>query len=304
MGNKRYLIVLEDVWHTDVWDGIKAAFSDNSNGSRILLNKDDSWELFSKKALHVDPCHLELKNEGRLIAEKCNGLPLYRGGGWSLSKERQINPTVVSNGIECMFVSQPGTREILRCISTNLRRSASTPEALFFVLWSFPKDFEIPARQLILLWIAEEFVKQDKNRTTKDVAEGYLAVLINRSLIMVVKRSSYGSIKSCCIHDLLRDLSITEGVQENFLAVHSEKDISSTSSTSTAAITTTKPRRLSIHCVASTYMCSTSCDSSRVHSLVCFGGQDELSIKMFHSLYKRFPLLRVLDLGSTRCFPH
>ncbi|GMY35968.1 putative disease resistance RPP13-like protein 3 [Fagus crenata] len=69
---KRYLIVLDDIWKTDVWDELKVAFPDNRKGSRILitsrikevaahaspnippyflpfLNKDESWELFSKK---------------------------------------------------------------------------------------------------------------------------------------------------------------------------------------------------------------------------------------------------------------
>ncbi|KAM7493487.1 hypothetical protein LguiB_028096 [Lonicera macranthoides] len=68
----RYFIVLDDVWDTEVWDGIKDAFPDNLNGCRILvtsrlnevalhlsrappyslriLDKNNSWELFSKKA--------------------------------------------------------------------------------------------------------------------------------------------------------------------------------------------------------------------------------------------------------------
>ncbi|KAM7508008.1 hypothetical protein LguiA_018461 [Lonicera macranthoides] len=101
----------------------------------------------------------------------------------------------------------------------------------------FPEDFEILASQLIRLWIVEGFVEQGKNRTMEDIAEDYLEELINNSLIVVVKMSSYGSIKSCCIHDLLRDLSITKGVQENFFTIHSEKH-KSTSSTSATVIVT------------------------------------------------------------------
>ncbi|KAK6787152.1 hypothetical protein RDI58_015677 [Solanum bulbocastanum] len=33
----RYLIVLDDVWTTENWDHIKRCFSDDKNGSRILL---------------------------------------------------------------------------------------------------------------------------------------------------------------------------------------------------------------------------------------------------------------------------
>ncbi|KAM7511321.1 hypothetical protein LguiB_010196 [Lonicera macranthoides] len=30
--DKRYFMVLDDVWHTDVWDRIKTAFLNNSKG--------------------------------------------------------------------------------------------------------------------------------------------------------------------------------------------------------------------------------------------------------------------------------
>jgi len=68
---KKYLIVMDDIWKTEVWDEVTSAFPDDLNGSRILitsrirevashssltppyflpfLNKDESWELLSKK---------------------------------------------------------------------------------------------------------------------------------------------------------------------------------------------------------------------------------------------------------------
>uniref|UniRef100_A0ACD5VCG3 Uncharacterized protein n=1 Tax=Avena sativa TaxID=4498 RepID=A0ACD5VCG3_AVESA len=74
---KKYLVVLDDVWETDTWDQINRtgkAFPDAAKGSRILLttrskdvadhvdmethvhalkqlDEDESWELFSSKAL-------------------------------------------------------------------------------------------------------------------------------------------------------------------------------------------------------------------------------------------------------------
>ncbi|KAK2970771.1 hypothetical protein RJ640_012313 [Escallonia rubra] len=96
--HKKYLIVLDDVWTTKVWDEIKAAFPDNLNGSRILitsrvkevglhasssrpyflpfLSDDDSWELFSKKVFRGEVCPPHLKENGEQIAKKCRGLPL------------------------------------------------------------------------------------------------------------------------------------------------------------------------------------------------------------------------------------
>ncbi|KAH7513327.1 hypothetical protein FEM48_Zijuj12G0188400 [Ziziphus jujuba var. spinosa] len=69
MMKKKYFVVMDDVWKPEVWDQMKAAFPDESNGSRLLitsrekdvathssstppyslpfLDDDASWELFS-----------------------------------------------------------------------------------------------------------------------------------------------------------------------------------------------------------------------------------------------------------------
>jgi len=95
---KRYLVVMDDIWETEVWNEVKYVFPDNSNGSRILitsrmnevalhssltppyllqfLNKDESYELFLKKVFRGGECPTELETLGRQITEGCRGLPL------------------------------------------------------------------------------------------------------------------------------------------------------------------------------------------------------------------------------------
>ncbi|KAG4306620.1 hypothetical protein GLYMA_U008800v4 [Glycine max] len=68
---KKYLVVLDDIWETQIWDEVKGALPDDHTGSRILitsrikevayyagtalpyylpiLNENESWELFTKK---------------------------------------------------------------------------------------------------------------------------------------------------------------------------------------------------------------------------------------------------------------
>ncbi|CAI9089667.1 OLC1v1024285C1 [Oldenlandia corymbosa var. corymbosa] len=82
-----------------VWDSLRTAFPDDSNGSRIfltsrhgdvalkikpdsqlhhlrLLNDDESWELLQKSTFFGEGCHPELLKHGLPIAKYCKRLPL------------------------------------------------------------------------------------------------------------------------------------------------------------------------------------------------------------------------------------
>uniref|UniRef100_M1CQW2 Disease resistance protein n=1 Tax=Solanum tuberosum TaxID=4113 RepID=M1CQW2_SOLTU len=74
----------------------------------------------------------------------------------------------------------------------------------------FGKHFEdeILVRELIQLWIAEEFA-------VEDVAKDYVKELIDSNLVMVVRRNFFGEVKAIGMHDLLREFCLTRGRLEN-----------------------------------------------------------------------------------------
>ncbi|KAL2515666.1 putative disease resistance RPP13-like protein 3 [Forsythia ovata] len=86
----------------------------------------------------------------------------------------------------------------------------------------FPEDYNIRVSELIKLWIAEGFVKDEKSRSLEDVAEEYFLDLVDRSLILVYDKRSNGKIKTCRIHDLLRDLCVREARKEKVFHVTDE----------------------------------------------------------------------------------
>ncbi|CAI9111989.1 OLC1v1012345C2 [Oldenlandia corymbosa var. corymbosa] len=96
----RYLIILDDIWDTQVWNSLTMSFPDDDKGSRILLtsrqetigleinphsephrlralNDDESWELFRKKMCFDQSCPSEeVIARAKTIAKSCKGLPL------------------------------------------------------------------------------------------------------------------------------------------------------------------------------------------------------------------------------------
>ncbi|CAL5078772.1 unnamed protein product [Urochloa decumbens] len=101
--DRRYLIVLDDVWSRDSWPLLDSAFVKNNSGSRIiittrvqavasladknhemkvsLLPKEEAWTLFSQKAfarLHDRSCPLNLKASAERIVDKCQDYQIER----------------------------------------------------------------------------------------------------------------------------------------------------------------------------------------------------------------------------------
>ncbi|XP_062178218.1 putative disease resistance protein At1g50180 [Alnus glutinosa] len=191
LGRKRYLIVMDDIWKVEVWDEVRSAFPDDLNGSRILitsrikevasqtsltppyflpfLNKDESWELLSKKVFRGGACPPELETVGRKIAEDCCGLPLSIVvlGGLLANKEKTPRSWSKLIGNVNWYLTEANTicKDILAISYTNLPRRLQ-PCFLYFGV--YPENFEITGRQLIHLWIAEGFIQHAGNRSIED----------------------------------------------------------------------------------------------------------------------------------------
>nr|XP_023919183.1 disease resistance protein RPP13-like [Quercus suber] len=319
---KRYILVMDDIWNTEVWNKVSTAFP-NSRGSRILitsrikevalhassvnnsvlippyelpfLKEDKSWELFSKKVFRGATCPPELETLGRQIVESCNGLPLAIVvlGGLLANKEKShrtwskwighVNSYLTEDRSCCIDILALSYNHLPRCLK---------PCFLYFGI--YPEDFEIPVRQLIRLWMAEGFIQQIGNRNMVDVAEDYLEELIDRSLIQVATKKLDGGVKTCRIHDLLRDLCLSESDEEKFLEIRSDVNLSPMS----------KCRRISIHCANHPYISSKHCEPSNNRSVIGFGGVVGLESPLDKGYYLKWlcksnKLVRVVELRNT-----
>ncbi|XP_027099154.1 putative late blight resistance protein homolog R1A-3 [Coffea arabica] len=252
----RYLIVVDDIWDIEVWNEIKVCFPEDDNCSRILmttrnedvaskvrissspphrlrfLTRDESWDLFKQKVFPDKSFPAELVEIGNQIVADCKGLPLaivVIGG--LLVKEvktqewwRQVAQNIgsaISNGPE----------NIMDILALSYEHLPSSLKSCFLYAGSFPEDYEIPVKRLIRSWIAEGFIQHTdeqqledvlpeegkKNKKLEDTAEDHLIDLISRSLLIAAKKRPDGGIKSCRMHDLLRDLCHRRGKEKKFL---------------------------------------------------------------------------------------
>ncbi|XP_057780170.1 putative late blight resistance protein homolog R1C-3 [Salvia miltiorrhiza] len=72
----------------------------------------------------------------------------------------------------------------------------------------FREDREIRASRIIKLWVAEGFIKPKRAQMLEEIAEGYLNDLVDRNLVLVGRYRYNGKIRSCRLHDLIRDLCL------------------------------------------------------------------------------------------------
>lgn len=316
LSDMRYLVVLDDMWSSQVLEEIGDAFPDDNMGSTILitsrseevaskictiepyklqrLSDEDSWILLSKKVFRREKCPPNLETAGRKISIACKGLPLsivvIAGILRSKEKSERIWEKVTSN--VNWFINKEDTlvKEIV-ILSYEILPRRLKPCFLYFGI--YPEDYEIPARQLIHLWIAEGFITETGNggMIEEDVAEEYLEELIRRNLIQVERRRTDGGVKTCRIHDLLRDLCMSESIKDNFFEVRTDINI----------LKEGKPRRLSLHGNTSYYISESPCDHSSTRSLFNFNKDEhKVDYRMKKWLVKDLKLIRVLDMGKVK----
>ncbi|XP_051119102.1 putative late blight resistance protein homolog R1B-16 [Andrographis paniculata] len=237
----RYLIVIDDLWSTEVWDDLKHIFPNDSNGSRILLttrlidvaryagnssflhemqflNVNSSWILLRKKVFVQDHCPPELEDIGMVIASKCRGLPLaivVIAGILSQVRNPQHWNMVARN--VGSFLSESGDEHLSNILSLSYNHLSHSLKACFLYMGSFPEDYEINVRGLTRLWVAEGFLKlSDGSKTLEQVAEECLEDLVKRNLVIITKKRGNGRFKQCVVHDILRDFCQQRAVRECF----------------------------------------------------------------------------------------
>ncbi|XP_010251355.1 PREDICTED: disease resistance protein RGA2-like [Nelumbo nucifera] len=252
--NKRFLLVLDDVWNVYWWQELKSPLQSGAPGSKILVTSrtkhpsvemgavyihelrglpdDQSWSLFLRKALKEEETEqdleaLMLKETGKEIVKKLDGLPLAVKtiGSVMRSKRRTwIDWQAVLNSRIWDCQSSVNQSILLPALLLSYNNLPMYLKRCFVFCSVFPKNFWIHKIYLIRLWMAEGFVLDDEGREMEVRAEDYIEDLIGCCLFQDEKRDENGNIikfkMHAVIHDLALYLSGKEYVETNSHARH------------------------------------------------------------------------------------
>ncbi|WRX11931.1 NB-ARC - like 10 [Theobroma cacao] len=164
-----------------------------------------------------------------MMVKKCGGLPLAIAvlGGLLATKGTMVEWEMVQRNINAHLNNFPQLNDYGNVNGILVLSYNELPFHLkpcFLYIGHYPEDWEISKKELIRLWIAEGFISPSwesrEIMLMEEVAERFLEELIDRCLVQVGQRDHTGTgVKTCRIHDLLRDLCVRKVQNENFLEI-------------------------------------------------------------------------------------
>lgn len=226
---KRFLLVLDDVWHEKKsdWDVVRLPFRAGASGSKIIvttrsekvasitgtfppfrlegLSENDCWLLFKQRAFidGNEDAHQNLVPIGKEILKKCGGLPLAAktlGGLLHSTTEVYEWEMILKSDLWDLEVEE---NEILPALRLSYNHLPAHLKQCFIYCSIFPKDHNFDEEKLVLLWMAEGFVISKGRRCLEDVASGYFHDLLLRSFFQRSKTNP----SKFVMHDLIHDLA-------------------------------------------------------------------------------------------------
>ncbi|KAL0402621.1 UNVERIFIED_CONTAM: putative late blight resistance proteinR1B-12 [Sesamum latifolium] len=207
---RRYLVVLDDI-------GVQRLGMIPLHEMRFM-DVDQSWILLQQKVFNEQQCPPDLENTGKMIARSCKGLPLaivVIAGILSTVSQTRASWEDIAKKVNSAV--NANNEQFTRILSLSYTHLPHHLRPCFLYMGGFPEDYEIHVSKLVKLWMAEGFMEPSVSKSFEEEAEEYVEDLVRRSLVLVTRRKSNGKIKSCSVHDLVRDLCIRKAREEKFL---------------------------------------------------------------------------------------
>lgn len=246
--DKRYFIVVDDIWSVDTWDIIKRVFPKTSIGSRIItttrinavakscrssfnghihdigpLDIEHSRQVFCRIVFGPkEHCPSHLEEVLNQILKKCDGLPLaiIAISGLLANKESTVSKwNEVKDSIGRALERNNSVENMMKILSLSYFDLPSDLKTCLLYLSIFPEDTIIEKKNLIRRWIAEGIIHKDSRYTIHEVGEMYFNELVNRCLVQPVKDRYDHKVTRCRVHDVILDFIVSKSIEDNFITL-------------------------------------------------------------------------------------
>ncbi|KAL2348836.1 hypothetical protein Fmac_002836 [Flemingia macrophylla] len=238
---KRYILVLDDVWNEDPeeWKKLKgvlqcargtilvttrleqvASIMEPCHVHHLMeLSDVDSWSLFKHHAFrHTREERKELVQIGEDIVRKCVGSPLaIKTLGSLLRGETEVQQWQNIKESEIWYIQEKSSlnkrsltseeNSIMRALKLSYVYLDLSLRRCFSFCVIFPKGFEIVIEELIHLWMANGFIKSERNLEVEDVGYMVWKKLYDRSFFHEAKEDKFGITTTFKMHDLFHELA-------------------------------------------------------------------------------------------------
>uniref|UniRef100_A0A0E0MHU4 NB-ARC domain-containing protein n=1 Tax=Oryza punctata TaxID=4537 RepID=A0A0E0MHU4_ORYPU len=283
--NKRYIIIIDDIWDEKLWEYIKCAFYKNKLCSRIITTTRKVT--VSKACCSHDDAIYRMKPLSDAASKRLFFRRIFKHDNGCPPELEQVQTRDqwhdVFNSIGRGLTEEPKVEDMTKILSFSYYDLPCHLKTCLLYLSIFPEDFLISRDHLVRMWIAEGVVQKTTNQQDNvlvELGENYFYELINRSMIQPWDEND-NAIISCRVHDMVLDLILSLSNEENFVTVlDQERGASSLS----------KAHRISLR------------DSNAVHTIpeatvpkVRFLSVLRTDVNMTTAM-TCFPILRVLDL--------
>ncbi|KAF9664153.1 hypothetical protein SADUNF_Sadunf17G0126500 [Salix dunnii] len=232
LNGKKFLLVLDDVWdyHGDRWSKLKEVLRRGATGSVVIvttrikmvahkmattfvhhmgrLSEKDSWDLFQRLALGMrrkEEC-VQLEAIGVSIVKKCGGVPLALKALGNLMREKVDEDQWIDVKESQIWDLRGEANEILPALRLSYTHLSPHLRQCFAFCSIFPKDHVMRREELVALWMANGFIRCERQMDLHVMGIEIFNELVGRSFLQEVQDDGFGNV-TCKMHDLLHDLA-------------------------------------------------------------------------------------------------
>ncbi|XP_044507252.1 putative disease resistance protein RGA4 [Mangifera indica] len=241
--DKKYLLVLDDVWNEnyELWYDLRNLLMECVSGSKIIVTtRSDhvasimgSVSTYKLKGLSLNQCllvfvkyafkegqekqHPNLLEIGKEIVKKCRGVPLaVRALGSLLYSSNFEQDWINVRDTEIWKLDQKDN-SILHALKISYNHLSPPLKQCFVFCSIFPKDFTFWNFNLIKFWMANGLLEApNENEDLETIGMQYIKELMWRSFFQDIQDCENG-VYSFKIHDLMHDVATLLFQNEGFI---------------------------------------------------------------------------------------